>query len=142
MSGNVGISFDDGIKVAGTSNSLPVRDAPQSAGGYTSARVQSAASTNATSVKAAAGQVYVIALGNNGASAAYLKLYNKASVPTVGTDIPVATYLVPAGGNLIAPFRGGKPFTAGIAYAITGAGGDSDATAIAANQVTGSLEYA
>jgi hypothetical protein len=141
MSGNVGIGFDGGI-VAGTANPFPIRDTPQISGGYSGVRVQSAATTNGTSVKISAGQVYSIAVGNNGASAAYLKLYNKLSVPVVGTDTPVATYLVPAGGNFVTSFRAGKPFTVGIAYAITGAAADNDTTGVAANQVIGSIEYA
>jgi hypothetical protein len=141
MSGNVGIGFDGGT-VASTANPFPIKDTPQTSGGYTAARVQSAATTNATSVKVSAAQVYSIAVGNNGASAAYLKLYNKTSAPIVGTDTPVATYLVPVGGNFVTSFRSGKPFAVGIAYAITGAAADSDTTAVAANQVTGSIEYA
>ena len=61
----------------------------------------SAATTNATSVKTSGGTIYNIVASNTGAAAAYLKIYNKASAPTVGTDIPVHTCVIPAGGNYL-----------------------------------------
>ena len=41
--------------------------------------------TNSTNVKATFGQAYVIRASNNGATIAYLKLYDKATAPTCGT---------------------------------------------------------
>lgn len=108
----------------------------------TNARVQSAATTNATSVKASSGVINHIAVGNNGASAAYLKIYNKASAPTVGTDVPIATLLIPAGSTIAPPIPAGIPCSTGIAYAITGAPADADTTAVLINQVTGFIGYA
>lgn len=61
----------------------------------------SAATTNATSVKTTAGTIYNIVVSNTGVTAVYLKIYNKASAPTVGTDIPVYTCVVPNGGNFV-----------------------------------------
>jgi hypothetical protein len=113
----------------------------KSSGGLTASRIQSAASTNATSVKASAGQVYLVAAGNNGGSAAWLKLYNKASSPTVGTDTPVWSCYLPAGTAREVPITVGLAFGTGIAYAITGAAADTDTTAVAANQVTGVIGY-
>lgn len=63
----------------------------------TVATLNSAATTNATSVKATAGNIYTITLSNNGAAAAYFKLYNKATAPTVGTDTPLDVITIPAG---------------------------------------------
>lgn len=92
-----------------------------------------AATTNATSVKTTAGNIFELGVTNIGASPIYLKLYNKASAPTVGTDIPILTIPIPANGFLSYEFGSvGKRFTTGIAYAITGAVGDTDTTAIAA----------
>lgn len=67
----------------------------------TLATLTSAATTNATSVKTSGGTIYNIVASNTGAAAAYLKIYNKASAPTVGTDIPVHTCVIPAGGNYL-----------------------------------------
>jgi hypothetical protein len=52
---------------------------PATSGGLTISRTLSASSTNATSVKASAGQVYGWYVSNTNSSARYLKLYNKAS---------------------------------------------------------------
>lgn len=102
----------------------------------TASNVNSAATTNATSVKATAGSVYSITASNTGAAAAFLKLYNKASAPTVGTDVPVLTIPIPASSVQNIEFgTAGHRFTTGIALAITNLAADSDTTAIAASQV-------
>jgi hypothetical protein len=108
----------------------------------TNLRVQSAATTNATSVKASAGVLNQAILTNNAAGLAYVKFYNKASSPTVGTDVPIATIALPANGLpvVIAP-PAGIAFSTGIAYAITGLATDADTTAVLANQVTGIIGY-
>ena len=109
--------------------------------GYTLSRVVSAATTNATSVKASAGQVYGLVLCNNVASAKFVKLYNKASAPTVGTDVPVMTITVPANQTVIVELEKGIKFGTGIALAITGAYADADTTATAAGDVVAHLLY-
>lgn len=119
-----------------------VNIATRTTGGPTRARVQSAATVNETSVKGSAGQVYAIHVANNHATnKAYLKLYNKATAPTAGTDVPVATHLIPASGARDIPVSYGDAFATGIGYAITGGAADSDTTAVAADQVTGILLY-
>lgn len=106
----------------------------------TAYNLTSAATTNAASVKASAGSLFELSLSNVTAATVYLKLYNKASAPTVGTDVPIMTIPVAAGAVWSAEFgRIGKRFSAGIALAITGAAAATDTTAIAAGaQVSGS----
>lgn len=95
--------------------------------------VLSTASTNATSVKVTAGNAYAVVLSNPGATAAYFKLYNKASAPTVGTDVPVITIPVPATSTIAYEFGAvGLRFTTGVAFALTGAITDADTTSSAA----------
>lgn len=108
----------------------------------TSSDVNSAATTNATSVKASAGTVYSIACFNAGAAAAYVKFYNKASAPTVGTDVPKFVLAVPAASHVVVEFAvQGNRFGTGIGLAITGGAADSDTTAVAAAQVKVSTQY-
>lgn len=78
------------------------------------------ASTNAASDKASAGNLFEISAYNTTATAAYLKLYNKASAPTVGTDVPLLTIPI-AANSLVALQFGplGKRFSTGIAHAVT-----------------------
>lgn len=74
-----------------------------------------------------------VSLSNVTAATVYLKFYNKASAPTVGTDVPILTIPVAAGALYANDFgRLGKRFATGIAFAITGAAAANDATAIAA----------
>lgn len=90
-----------------------------------------AATTNATVVKAAPGVVYGWNLSGIGA-AAFLRLYDKATAPTVGTDVPKLTIPAASGGVNFSEFLKGIAFLNGIAIAITAAVADNDATAIAA----------
>lgn len=92
-----------------------------------------AATTNATSVKVSTGNVFQLDVSNTSASIMFLKLYNKVSAPTVGTDIPISTIPIPATSFQSFEFgRLGKRFSAGIAFALTGAMPATDTTAVAA----------
>ena len=104
--------------------------------------VNSAATTNATSVKASAGTVYNITASNTGAAAAFVKFYNLAAAPTVGTSVPVFTMAIPASGTVtIAPALIGIRFATGIALAITNLAADTDTTAVSAAQVKVATSY-
>jgi hypothetical protein len=137
----------NGVTVANAS--LPVAfnstvaPAASATGALTKARIMAAASTNATSVKATAGRLYEVHLCNVSAALKFVKFYNKATAPVVGTDIPAATYPIAAnGGRLEIVSINGISFATGIAYAITGAVTDADATAVATNDVVGEILYA
>ena len=93
----------------------------------TTYNVVTAASTNSAVVKATAGMLYEITISNPTATAAYVKLYNKASAPTVGTDVPVFTQAVGAGSTVALNFgQVGKRFATGIGIACTAAAAASD----------------
>lgn len=95
--------------------------------------VVSAATTNATSIKATAGTLYAVGISNVTAATIYVKFYNKASAPTVGTDVPVLTLPVTAGQNIVPEFgRLGLRFATGIAMAITAAAAATDTTVVTA----------
>ena len=78
---------------------------------------------------------------NIGATVAYVKLYNKATAPTVGTDVPEMIIAVPrlaSGVPGVATFPigfSGLRFNLGLGLAITGGFADTDTTAVAAGQV-------
>lgn len=131
--------------VAGTALIGRVNPEPQTSGGLSISRTLSAASTNATSVKASAGQVYTIYAHNSNAAIRFLKLYNKASAPTVGTDTPVMTLPIPgntAGAGFVFDTGGmGVAFATGIALALTTGVADSDTGAVAANEIVINLLY-
>lgn len=104
--------------------------------------LNSTATTNASSVKNAAGSLFSITVSNINAAARFLKIYNKASAPTVGTDIPSVTIPIPANSALSLNFGTyGLRLTTGIALAITGAATDADTTAVAAGDVKVNIAY-
>jgi hypothetical protein len=111
-------------------------------GAMTTAKVLAAATTNATSAKASAGRVFGWQLTNTTAAAKYVRLYNLATAPTVGTSTPVYNIVLPANATVNASFPMGIAHSTGIAYAITNAIADLDATAVAANDVLGAIYYA
>ena len=87
------------------------------------------------------GQPLPVTASNINAAARYLKLYNKASAPTVGTDVPVLTIPIPATGVVNIAFgTQGFRFSAGIAFALTTGNADSDTTA-AASEIKVMLAY-
>jgi len=98
--------------------------------------LSAAATTNSTLVKASAGLVFRVDGRNNKASPVYLKLYDKASAPTCGTDVPVYTIYIAATSSYSFEFNA-KPFSfgTGIGYCLTGAAADNDTTVLVAADV-------
>lgn len=125
---------------AGTDTVSAVR---ATAGGATQFRRLASADTNLAVVKASAGRVYGYVITNTTAAAKFVKLYNKASAPTLASDVPLRTIMVPPNGIVayhVGMGLGG--FSAGIAIAATGAIGDTDTTALAANDLIIHIDYA
>ena len=118
--------------------------APITSGGLTPHKTVSAASTNATNVKASAGQLYEIFVTNVNAAIRYLKLYDKASAPTVGTDTPVWTLGIPgntAGAGFAKTIPNGLAFSNGIAFALTTEATDAGTPGGAANEIVANMGY-
>lgn len=103
--------------------------------------VNSAASTNGALILTGTSGLQALWATNTGATDAFVKLYNKATAPTVGTDIPEMIIPVPAavsglpGVAQISPGFNGYRFPLGLGIAITGGAADTDTTAVAAGQV-------
>lgn len=131
--------FFGGADVSGA-NPLPVTIASAAGAGgvaLTSRIVSAAATTNATNAKVTAGRVYAIQ-GYNAANAVrWLKLYNKASAPMVGTDVPVKTLALPPSAVFAFDWLDGYSFTTGIAYALTTGAPDNDTGALTAGDILG-----
>ena len=114
------------------------------AGPASVSRIPSAAgSTNATSAKGSAGRLYKVSAYNTTTTLKYLKVYNKASAPTVGTDTPVHTFPIPPSGGMVIDWPTGFAYATGIAYALTGGAADNDSTGLSSGDVVGvNVEYA
>lgn len=126
---------------------VPVSPRPNNTGanGTTAYKLISTASTNANVVKNRGGNLYsIVAIGLT-STVRYLKIYSKATAPTVGTDVPLMTIPVPAntqGAGIAIPFSMGVNFPLGIAIAITSGSADNDTGAVGAGDVIVNLTYA
>ena len=112
--------------------------------GTTPYKLISTASTNANVVKNSGGNLYSIVAIGLSSTVRFLKLYNKATAPIVGTDIPVMTIPIPAntqGAGISIPFSMGVNFPLGISIAITAGSADNDSVAILANEVLINLTF-
>ncbi len=103
--------------------------------------VNSIASTNSALIITGTSGLQAFWATNTGATAAYVKLYNKATAPIVGTDVPEMIIPVPAAASGVPGIASvsigfsGFRFALGLGIAITGGVADSDTTAVAAGQV-------
>lgn len=103
--------------------------------------LNSAASTNGALILTGTSSLHSLWATNTGATVAFVKLYNKATAPVVGTDVPEMIIPIPAAVSGVPgvanpetgfiPFR----FALGLGIAITGGVADNDTTAVAAGQV-------
>ena len=104
--------------------------------------LSAAGTTNPAFVKASAGKLATITGYNAAATVRYLKLYNKATAPTVGTDTPVATIALPPQKAFWLDWGAwGLNFATGISYAITTGSADADIGACTAADIVGMNIY-
>jgi hypothetical protein len=117
--------------------------APSTAQGFaTYFTLVSAAGTNATSVKASAGTIGTCVLTNTTASVKFVKVFNKASAPTMGTDTPVIQFPISANSTLdVSSSFAGLRLSTGIALATTGGSALLDNTSVAAGDVLVNMTY-
>lgn len=122
--GTAGTASSNVVTVQGVASMTPILStpAPATTGGLTFATVTAANSTNATNLKASAGQLYHLTAYNNSATLAWVSLYNTAGTPTCGTSI-VYQMMIPAnstsGAGAIDDIPSGLAFPTGIGYCIT-----------------------
>ncbi len=109
--------------------------------GYSSTRLISLASTNATVVKASAGALHGFEVTNINAAFRWFKIYNKATAPTVGTDSPLRTIGLPPNQTVIVNYNAGLSCSAGIGFALTTGIADTDTGAVAANEIAVNIIY-
>lgn len=133
------------VQPGNTANTTPwlVSDRPATSGGLDTFHLVGAASTNATNLKASAGQVFFISAFNLNAAPRYLKFHNTAGTPTAGSGV-VASYLIPgntAGAGLVINIDKGLAFGTGIAITLTTGIADNDTGAISASEVVVNIGY-
>ena len=94
-----------------------------------------AASTNATNVTTAATEIFSISAYNAAASVRFVKIYNKASSPTVGTDIPIAVLAIAPASFARLDWAKGLYLSSGLSFGIVTGAANSNTTAPSANDV-------
>lgn len=113
--------------------------------GCTPTHIISAASNNSTLIAGKRSTVYDVTAMNNSSTIYYLKIYDKVTAPTCGTDTPVATYLVPhntaAGSGFIHGFVPGLKIDAGLGVCLVSGIADNSNGSAAANAVTIDICY-
>jgi hypothetical protein len=133
---NIGVASDSGASAVG------MQYPASNAGAASTVKVATVIGTNATSVKASAGRVLGFTLTNTTASFKYVAMFDKATAPTVGTDVPKYKFGLPPNSTSIKTLEGGIGYSVGIAFAITGGLTDLDATNTAVNDVIGAFCFA
>lgn len=101
------------------------------------------AANNTTGVLVATGRrcLHGYSLHNVSAGKRYVKLYNKATAPTVGTDTPVRVVCIEANSLVTVAMPHGLTFPLGIGFGITTGIADNDTTAPSANDVLVNFEW-
>jgi hypothetical protein len=142
MAGAIPQQSTDGVIIGATQ---PVAS---TLGGATPYNLIAASGANSTLIGAAgAHTVYGVQLANIAAAPAYLKLYDKATAPTCGSDIPKAVFIIPAaataalggGSNVAIPV--GKAFALGLGICIVTGIDNSNSTGVAASNVVINIDY-
>lgn len=115
---------------AGTNTIGAVAPAAASSGGATPYHYLSAASNNATLVASGAHTVYALTLINTTSTVYYFRLYDSGSAPSCSRATEVVDTLpVPANANgagVVIPLDVGTSLADGLAFCLTGGGGDND----------------
>lgn len=115
--------------------------APPTTSDSTKLRITSAATVNATLVSSAARVLRSLDVYNEAAYTVYFKLYDTSTTPVVASYTPFFVIPLPANSGYSKLFTWGVPVTIGLGYVISKLKPDTDATAIAANDVVGMLTW-
>lgn len=103
-------------------------------GGQTTSKQVTTNTAFTTSVKGGGGALTTVLVSNTSATTVWVKLYDKATAPTLASDTPIAVFPVVANDLRFVQFgQTGISVNNGIGLAITGASAFADTTAVAAN---------
>lgn len=139
-------ALTNALKVDGSAVTQPVSGtvtanlAPTATGGLSKFHLVAAATTNATNVKASAGQLYGWYIYNSNAAARKVAFHNTSGTPTAGTSV-TDSIVIPPGSAANAFSEQGIAFSTGIAITTVTGLADSDSAAVAANDLIINLYY-
>jgi len=130
------------VQPGNTPNTAPwlVTQTPKASGGLTTFHLVSAATTNATNLKASAGQVFGWFVYNSNAAARKLVFHNTAGTPTAGASVFFSIVIPPSAGANV-EFTNGIAFSTGIAITTVTGLADTDSAAVALNDLVINVFY-
>lgn len=136
VSGTVTANIGTGALSAGTNaiGDVGIQVRANATGAASKFHLVSAATTNATNVKASAGRLLGWRVTNTNAAFRYVKLHNSAGTPTAGTGV-VETIAVAPNSTAQGELPAGSGFATGIAITTVTGAADSDTTAVGANDL-------
>lgn len=108
---------------------------------YSIFHLVSAATTNATSVKASAGDLHGYHIYNNSSEPRKVAFHNTAGTPTAGASVLFSLVIAPNSGANLEAGKGQIPFSTGIGITTTSGLADNDATAVEANDLIINILY-
>lgn len=114
---------------------------PSEARGVNYHKVIATGDANPALLRQGAASLYGYDLFNVATYDVYLHFYDSATSPTVGTDVPVFTIVVPTLTDRAIQFPFGAHFKKGLAMSITKGAGDTDDTSLVAGDVVGAVFY-
>lgn len=147
------IDVNSGNKSAGTqrvvlatdqpalTNAQPTYTTAQVSGGATPYHLVSAASTNATNVKASAAKLEGYTISNTNASALFVKFYDTAGTPTAGSGTIKHTVQIPGNSVVARTFKDGVDYPTGLAFVTVTTIADTGSTGVGANDLSIDLDY-
>jgi len=137
VSGTVSAGINAGTNAIGD---VGVQYRANATGAASGTHIVSAATTNATIVKASAGRLLGWNLANTSAAWKYVKFHNQTTTPTAGSGV-VRTIGIPPGGRAELSMPGGIAFTTGIGMTIVNDSADAGTTAVSLGDVVGDIFF-
>lgn len=125
---------------SGTNTIGAVNVKPATSGGLTTYHLVSAASTNATSIKASAGQVFGWYIYNSNAAARKVAFHNTAGTPTAGSSV-FFSVVIPASSGANVEFTNGIAFSTGIGITTVTELADAGSTGVASTDLIINIFY-
>lgn len=129
------------VVIASDQAAIAIKNAPGTSGGLGLPYRNINLVATGVNIKGSAGQIYGWILCNNATAPRFVKFYNKATAPTVGTDTPVMTIELPASSTGQYSNGFGIAFGTGIGIGATVLVADNDTTAPSTNDVVVNVLY-
>lgn len=144
VTGTITANIGTGALAAGTNaiGDVGIQYRTSTTGAASFATLVSAATTNATIIKGTPGRLLGYCLTNNATAVRYVKFHNQTTLPTAGTGAIHPVGIPPNGGKVFMHYPGGVAFATGIGITTVTGAAAADNTAVALNDIVGTIHFA